>query len=264
MKVSNYRIVLPNLQQERMRIVQISDSHFCRKATMEQKSLRMLDIIDTVKPLKADVIAMTGDLVSRTADESTLQIGSVMLSELSKEAPVLFVFGNHETTLPEKMQDALLQKVRNIDIHLLNDTSVNIGGVNFFGYVLPNSCYKNENGSYSRLEKCSCTEIRKTIGERGDAPCVLLAHSPMGLDAYAEWGADVVLSGHVHGGIVRLPMIGGVLSPERRFFPKYTKGCYQLAKTTMVVSAGIGKLRFFNPAEIVCVELVRDGAECLK
>ncbi|MBE6851240.1 MAG: metallophosphoesterase [Ruminococcus sp.] len=258
MKISNYHIVLPDLPQERMRIVQVSDSHFGRKASFEEKTKRMSDIHETVKSLHPDVVAVTGDLVSRSADEETLKFGWFMLSLLSKMAPVLYVFGNHETTLPEKMQDLLLQKVREIDIHLLNNTSVNIGGVDFYGYVLPNSCYKNEDGSYRRLEKCTAVEIRTAVGERRDAPCVLLAHNPMGLEAYADWGADVVLSGHVHGGIVRLPLLGGVLSPERRFFPKYTKGCYKMAGTTMIVCAGIGKLRFNNPAEIVCVDLVRN------
>lgn len=264
MNISKYRIVQPKLKQEKLRILHISDSHFGRKASFEEKTQRMTDILQAAESLCPDVIAMTGDLVSRTADEEALKFGYMLLRMLSRKAPVLYVFGNHETTLPEEMRIALLQKIGELDIHILNNASVNLCGVDFFGYVLPNSCYKNENGSYRRLEKCSWTEIRKAIGERGDAPCVLLAHNPMGLDAYADWGADVVLSGHVHGGIVRLPLIGGILSPERRFFPKYTKGCYEHEGTKMVVSAGIGKLRFFNPAEVVCVDLVRDGAECLK
>ncbi len=224
----------------------------------------MLDIMDTVRPLKADVIAVTGDLVSRTADESAIQIGVVMLSELSKDAPVVYAFGNHETTLPQNMRRMLMQTLENTDVHMLNDASVNICGVDFYGYVLPNACYRNKDGSYRRLEKCTVSEMKAAVGECGESPSVLLAHNPMGFEAYAQWGADVVLSGHIHGGIVRLPLLGGVLSPERRFFPKYTKGCYRMANTTMVVSAGIGKLRFNNPSEIVCLDLLRDGEECLK
>ncbi len=264
MKISEYRIKLPNLKQEKMRIVQISDSHFGRSASMEEKSQRMLDIIDTVRSLKADVIVVTGDLVSRTADESAIQVGTVMLSELSRDTPVVYVFGNHETTLPEKMRRMLIQKLENTDIHMLNDASENICGVDFYGYVLPNACYKNQNGTYRGLEKCTVSEMKAAVGECGGSPSVLLAHNPMGFEAYTQWSADVVFSGHIHGGIVRLPLLGGILSPERRFFPKYSKGCYRMANTTMVVSAGIGKLRFHNPSEIVCVDLVRDGEECLK
>lgn len=63
-------------------------------------------------------------------------------------------------------------------------------------------------------------------------------------------GADLVLCGHVHGGLIRLPLAGGLLSPERKFFPKYDKGLYEKAGTKMYVSGGIGKPRFWNPPEI--------------
>lgn len=66
----------------------------------------------------------------------------------------------------------------------------------------------------------------------------------------AVLGADLVLCGHVHGGLIRLPLAGGLLSPERKFFPKYDKGLYEKAGTKMYVSGGIGKPRFWNPPEI--------------
>jgi predicted MPP superfamily phosphohydrolase len=67
---------------------------------------------------------------------------------------------------------------------------------------------------------------------------------------------DLVLSGHVHGGCVRLPLIGGVLSPERKFFPKYSLGKYTEKNTTMIVTSGLGKFRLFNPPEIVVIDLI--------
>ena len=89
---------------------------------------------------------------------------------------------------------------------------------------------------WSRMEPPGCT--------------ILLAHNPLLLDTYAAWGADLVLCGHVHGGLIRLPLAGGLLSPERKFFPKYDKGLYEKAGTKMYVSGGIGKPRFWNPPEI--------------
>jgi len=74
-------------------------------------------------------------------------------------------------------------------------------------------------------------------------------------EAYERWGADIVFSGHVHGGVIRLPIIGGLLSPERRFFPKYTKGLYRLGKTVMAVTAGLGKFRINDPSEIMLLTL---------
>ena len=78
---------------------------------------------------------------------------------------------------------------------------------------------------------------------------------PLLLDSYAGWGADLVLCGHVHGGLVRLPFLGGVLSPERKFFPKYDKGLYEKDGTKMYVSGGIGKPRLCNPPEINLIHL---------
>lgn len=91
----------------------------------------------------------------------------------------------------------------------------------------------------------------------GQAPgcTVLLAHNPLLLDSYTGWGADLVLCGHVHGGLVRLPFLGGVLSPERKFFPKYDKGLYEKDGTKMYVSGGIGKPRLCNPPEDQCDSL---------
>ena len=71
--------------------------------------------------------------------------------------------------------------------------------------------------------------MRTHLGAAGDGYQILLAHNPLWAKAYADWGADLVFSGHVHGGIIRLPFFGGILSPERRFFPKYSAGVYDLS-----------------------------------
>ena len=85
---------------------------------------------------------------------------------------------------------------------------------------------------------------------------VLLAHSPQYFEAYSEWGADLTLSGHFHGGIIRLPLLGGVISPYLRLFPKYDKGIYRSGRGEgrMVLAAGLGTHTFpriNNPAELV-------------
>lgn len=83
----------------------------------------------------------------------------------------------------------------------------------------------------------------------------LLAHSPFPAESYFAWGADLTLSGHVHGGIVRIPGIGGLLSPERKLFPKYSKGLYTKDGKYLYVNCGIGKLRLGNPPEVTMLEL---------
>ena len=92
-----------------------------------------------------------------------------------------------------------------------------------------------------------------------DKYSVLLAHFPDRFRQYAEWGPDLVLSGHVHGGIVRLPFLGGVISPQLKLFPKYDSGMFREGRSTMILSRGIGThtipLRVNNRAEIVHITL---------
>lgn len=88
---------------------------------------------------------------------------------------------------------------------------------------------------------------------------LLLAHNPLYFDEYADWGADLVLSGHVHGGVVILPFLGGVISPQVRLFPKYYAGTYFHGKSEMILSRGLHmhsfRIRLFNMPELSCVTL---------
>ena len=89
---------------------------------------------------------------------------------------------------------------------------------------------------------------------------ILLAHNPLFIEEYSEWGADLVLAGHMHGGIIRIPIIGiGIASPEGNYFPKYDAGEFKVGNTTMIVNRGIGAssggLRVFNKPEISVITL---------
>ena len=92
-----------------------------------------------------------------------------------------------------------------------------------------------------------------------DRYSILLAHNPEHFQAYVSWGADLILSGHVHGGIIRLPFLGGVVSPAMKLFPKYDGGLFSQGNSHMVLSRGLGThtipVRINNKAELVVVEL---------
>ena len=98
---------------------------------------------------------------------------------------------------------------------------------------------------------------------------ILLAHSPTHHAAYDAWGADLTISGHYHGGQVRLPLIGGVISTGWTLFPKYDMGMYALKNGKLIVSAGLGThtipLRINNPPEAVYITLrnAQDGNACI-
>ena len=118
-----------------------------------------------------------------------------------------------------------------------------------------------------RYRKMPAEVITEKLGEPNDSAFhILLSHHPRYFPAYVKWGADLTLSGHLHGGIARLPKIGGVISPDPAFFPKYNGGMYELPKgnassepSTMICSCGLGMhtlpIRVFNPAELTVVHL---------
>ena len=102
--------------------------------------------------------------------------------------------------------------------------------------------------------------IKERIGNRDpEAFQVLLAHNPSYMKEYLAWGADLILSGHLHGGMVRIPRIGGVIGPDFVLFPKYSGEMRRVGGQTVIVSKGLGThtihIRLFNPAEIVVLSL---------
>jgi predicted MPP superfamily phosphohydrolase len=208
---------------------------------------------------RPDLILFGGDMVSRTSTDFTNY--ELLCRAATGCCPVYACAGNHEQSLPDNYYAIYKSINEKYGIHYLENRteSLDIRGckLNITGLTLPYGVYRNERGGFSGLLSYSLPEMREAVGEKREGFNILLAHNPIFLDVYSAWGADIVFSGHVHGGIVRLPLVGGLLSPERRFFPKYTKGIYSLGNTKMCLSAGIGKIRVFNPAETVIANLVR-------
>ena len=89
---------------------------------------------------------------------------------------------------------------------------------------------------------------------------ILLAHTPRYGDTYLDWGGDLILAGHYHGGMMRLPILGGVISPDFKLFPKYCRGDFHRQDRHLIVSAGLGEhtlpIRIFNPRELVLIHCV--------
>ncbi len=254
LKVTNLRIKSEKINNSgSISIVQLSDLHKKSFGTDN------INLINAVKSLKPDLIFITGDMVSR--DILNLSDFQHLISELLKICPVYYCIGNHEKDIEKinpKLYNQLISFLSASHIHILDNKTekININNIkiNISGITLPPECYKN-NEKYKNLHKLTAGEISDIIGTCDDSFNILLAHNPVFFDAYAEYGADLIFSGHIHGGCVRLPFLGGILSPERKFFPKYTSGIYKKNNSSMIVSRGLGKFRVFNPPEIIFLEL---------
>lgn len=207
-----------------------------------------------------DLIFITGDLVSRS--QTDLSDIERLLNRLREIAPIYMCMGNHEQSMPNEKQRELLDILRKNKVRLLinENEAVKIKNrkIKVYGLMPKYSTYK-KNGGYRHLDDLTVEEIEELIGKAPDGEVFLLAHNPLFAEEYAEWGAAHTFSGHVHGGNVRLFGIG-TLSPERKFFPKYSKGTYTVGKNPnaamkLHVTTGAGRLRLFNPPEIAVYEI---------
>ena len=221
-------------------------------------------LVEACEEFNPDIIVFTGDLFSRSENIFTIKRQVPMMKKLNQLAPLYYVWGNHEADVPDKAR-LMNSRLSEEGITILRNEKVRIySGESFielYGLELDESCYKNAEGGYKDLTPVTQDMLRELLGEPDPANFnVLLAHTPMPFAEYASWGADFTMSGHCHGGMIRLPGGIGLLSPERKFFPKYTKGLYlcetDSGKSVMEVSAGLGKLRINNP-EMVSMCILR-------
>lgn len=231
------------------KIVQISDLHDAQIGENNEKLVAM------TAETEPDCIVLTGDFVdsSRFHPERSLSVAE----SLVKIAPVYYVSGNHEAILPDEDYQALTDGLRGLGVCVLEDESaeltrdgqsIRLIGLTDIGF---------HPGTLEEKKDALRTALSALLPE--DEFSVTLAHRPELMDVYTECGAPLVLSGHVHGGQIRLPGIGGLIAPGQGLFPKYTEGKYEENGTTLVVSRGIGNsvlpLRVNDRPQIVVVQL---------
>lgn len=221
-------------------IVQISDLHSKLFGENNKK------LIQKIKSLNPDIVVVTGDLID--GENNNYNVALDFMKEISKLYRVYYIIGNHEQkSLIKKYKDEYkdyFNKLHQIDFVNLDNNKVEIvkgdSNINLYGLTVPYSCYKYlfDNQETTSIDINFLEEkLGKVDREQFN---ILLAHTPFYFDEYEKWGADLTLCGHVHGGIVRLPIVGGLLSPDRKFFPKYDLGEYIKNKSTMIVSKGLG------------------------
>lgn len=231
------------------KIVQISDLHDAQIGENNEKLVAM------TAEAEPDCIVLTGDFVdsSRFHPERSLSVAEALV----KLAPVYYVSGNHEAIIPDAEYQALTDGLRALGVCVLEDESAELtrGGQSIRLIGLTDIGFHP--GTLEEKKDALRSALSALLPE--DEFSVTLAHRPELMDVYTECGAPLVLSGHAHGGQIRLPGIGGLIAPGQGLFPKYTEGKYEENGTTMVVSRGIGNsvlpLRVNDRPQIVVVQL---------
>lgn len=245
LEISRYEVASQKLPEsfDGFKIVQLSDLH---GAEFGEDGM---GLVEKVKELEPDIIALTGDFVT---DEGDLAAVEKLAARLVKLCPVYFVSGNHE------FGSGLAVKVRNIleraGVKYLSNEYLTINRGEdeiLLGGVEDPLAY---------ADMLSPDELAQKMNDAApDAFKILLGHRNYWMTEYPELPVDLIFCGHAHGGLIRIPGVGGLIGTDRRLFPDFDAGQFNNGRYTLIVSRGLGNSvpipRIFNRPEIVCVEL---------
>ena len=251
LELNTYTISSSKLPQsfDGYRIAHVSDLHNAEMGKDNDKLLMMLRDVDP------DMIAITGDLIdSRNTD---IEIALQFVREAVKIAPCYYVTGNHEARVNEYGE--LKAGMEAAGVTVLEDArfKISIDGETIMLIGINDPSYQTDYlfGDAQTVVDTKLTELQSD----SDGYTILLSHRPELFDTYADHGIDLVLSGHAHGGQLRLPFIGGLVAPNQGLFPEYDAGIYTEGNTNMLVSRGVGNsilpFRINNRPEVILIEL---------
>ena len=253
---SSYQITSDKINTP-VRILQLTDLHNNEFGENNQ------ELIDRVASQSPDLILITGDLLN--SDESRTDIATNLISSLCDIAPIYISLGNHEVEYQQQFGTDIIRLYEDAGAVVLdrqyqdfevNGQKLRLGGI--YGYCLPAKYLETDEAD---PEECAfLSDFQNT-----DLYTILMCHMPvcwMLNDGLDEWDVDCVLAGHVHGGQIVLPLIGGVYAPDMGWFPGKLQGLYSSTdgSSTMVLSTGLGNTesvpRFNNVPEVVTVDIL--------
>lgn len=242
-----YTVVSPKLTAE-VRLAVVTDFHSSDNAD---------DVVAMVTSCAPDAVLMVGDMfdddIANRPTERTLSL----MRQLSAQYPCYYVSGNHEAWTGE--MDALYQQTEEAGVTVLRMSSgvLTVRGQRIALCGIPDPHEMVFSGAPDTEE-----QLRQALEDVDSADfTVLLAHRPELLAKYAQFPLDLVVSGHAHGGQVRIPgVLNGLYAPNQGWFPKLAGGAYTQDGTTLIVSRGLAVRtrlpRIFNRPEVVLVRCV--------
>lgn len=226
-----------------------------------------IELINKIKASNPDYILVGGDLITC---KFSLSMDAVftLLSKLCKEYKVYYCMGNHEDRLRWSRDrygdkyDVLVGKIQEAGAVIVDNDFLYIDdtGIKLSGLCLEEKYYRKT--SKIPLDVKHVDELIKNNND--DSYHIMLAHDPEYYDVYAKSEIDLVLSGHVHGGVMRLPKGYGAIDPRFKLFNPLSWGTRLLNKTRIIISAGLAMhtipIRVFNPAELTVID-IKGGRE---
>lgn len=243
---TTYEILNDKVNSE-LKIAQISDFHNTKLNRLKEK------IINELKSENPDVIMITGDIIDSRREDIDVSLN--FIKKIKDIAPIYYVNGNHEIRINnyDELKEGLISNEVNVlenkaSIFNKDDTTINIIGINDPSYVHDN--YIDD--------KVIVNKVLDDITYDSNLYTILLSHRPELFDTYKEKNIDLVLTGHAHGGQIRL-FNKGLVAPNQGLFPKYTSGIFLCNNTSMITSRGIGNsvlpFRINNNPELVIIKI---------
>ena len=213
--ITEYKLSYDNLPKEfdGFKILQLSDLH---SADFGNNNEILIKKIDSVKP---DIVVFTGDMINR--DDINFDVFFDFCKEISKKYKIYYIYGNHEMDLNANNAKILYDEMVKNNIKIINNKKITIkkgkSKINLYGLKYATKYYgkKDENSKYVLSEEDIVDYIKEANKDEFN---IMLTHNPNYFDLYTNWGADLTLTGHIHGGMIRIPFIGGFFSPDRTFF----------------------------------------------
>ena len=258
------------------KILQITDVHSIRSTEQLEKYVKK---IEKENP---NVIFITGDLidaeyyVSENDRYNNKEVGLPDIftidfcKELTEIAKVYYVYGNHEMMLLDDPENNVFKtKLESLGVTILNNKEeiITLGKESYrlIGLQDPATLYKDKKYAFigeSNKERMDSILHDLFLDKDETLFTICLSHRPEYFDLYQKYPIDVVFTGHAHGGIARLPFIGGVYAHAQGWFPKYSEGLHiDNDRLNMICGRGIGNstinFRFMNPPEIVVTTLLK-------
>lgn len=257
-KVTTYKMNNPHISKEAKAVV-IADLHGFTYGERNRK------LIEAVRSSNPQVILIPGDMIVSKYSR-TFSTALDLLAELIKIAPVYYAFGNHESRLmtPEKKNHPAflqyLEQVRALGVQVMQTEtrSISMGDDKIYLSALELELDYYEKGKILPMEP---DYMNQHLGKPETRLFhILLAHNPAYAEEYMKWGADVTFCGHNHGGLVRIPGFGSLVSPQLTLFPKYDAGEFEWNHRRVIISRGMGThtfhIRIFNRAELLQVHFL--------
>lgn len=262
-QTKTYQISSKKIAQRPIHIAFLSDLH---SSCFGEGNRQLLQAVERGAP---DLVLIGGDMMIGEPSPR-LDVVEELLCALVKRFPVYYAFGNHEYRLMEDPRrygsgfQKLCVRLQEQGIKILRNAHAQVDTGQ--GVPLVIWGWDGEQRFYRKLRPIHMEDgyLDRTLGVLDkNAYHILLAHNPQFGRAYFSWGADLILSGHYHGGVCRFSENRGLIAPNFHLFPAFCCGHFTKGRQHMVVSPGLGehtvRLRVHDPRELIMIELVRGG-----